>query len=44
MDFLRYVTGLAVFLSASCVLVFSVHMMLMSHTKRKNAVLLGRER
>jgi hypothetical protein len=43
MDFLRYVTGLAVFLSASLVLSFSVHLLLMRHTKRKHAALSSQE-
>lgn len=37
MDFLRYITGLAVFLSASFVLALSTHLLLMRHTKRKHA-------
>jgi hypothetical protein len=43
MDFLRYVTGFVIFLSASLVLSFSVHRLLVRHTKRKNAALSGTE-
>jgi hypothetical protein len=43
MDFLRYVTGLAVFLGLSFVLSFSAHLLLMRHTKRKHAALSNQE-
>ena len=43
MDFLRYVTGLVVFVSASFVLALSAHLFLMRHTKRKNPALRSEE-
>ena len=36
-DLLRYVTGLVIFVSTSAVLAICVHMVLLRHTKRKNA-------
>lgn len=42
-DFVRYATGLAIFLSASFVLMFSVHLLVLWHTKRKNTASLVRE-
>ena len=43
MDFVRYVTGLLVFLGTSFVLVVTVHLVLLRHTKRKDAALSSRE-
>lgn len=37
-DLLRYVTGLVIFVSVSVVLVIGVHLVLLRHIKRKNAV------
>lgn len=44
MDFIRYVTGLAIFLGTSMVLVFSLHLLVLWHTKRRNALSAGRQK
>jgi hypothetical protein len=41
-DFIAYGTGLAVFMGTSFALLFSVHLLVLGHTKRKNAALSGR--
>lgn len=43
MDFIRYATGLVIFLGASFVLMFSAHLLVLWHAKRKNAELPVRE-
>jgi hypothetical protein len=40
-DFLRYVTGLANFVVTSLALVFALHLLVLWHDKRKNALLPG---
>jgi hypothetical protein len=42
-DFIRYATGLVIFLGTSFVLMFSIHLFVLWHTKRKNAALQGSE-
>lgn len=44
MDFIRYAAVLVIFLGASFVLMFSVHLLVLWHTKRKNAALPVREK
>lgn len=39
MDFIRYVIGLLVFLGTSFVLVFTVHLVVLRRTRRKDAAL-----
>lgn len=43
-DFIRYAAVLVIFLGASFVLMFSVHLLVLWHTKRKNAALPVREK
>jgi hypothetical protein len=42
-DFIRYVTGLAIFLSTSFMVVVCAHLVLRRHTKRKEPASSGRE-
>ncbi|WP_284982454.1 hypothetical protein [Arthrobacter sp. efr-133-TYG-118] len=44
MDFIRYATGLVIFLGASFVLMLSVHLLVLWHAKRKNAASPVREK
>ncbi|MDQ0211377.1 hypothetical protein [Arthrobacter bambusae] len=44
MDFIRYATFLVIFLGSSFVLMFSVHVLVLWHAKRKNAALPVREK
>ncbi|MDQ0241431.1 hypothetical protein [Arthrobacter bambusae] len=43
-DFIRYATGLVIFLGTSFVLMFSIHLLVLWHTKHKKAALQGSEK